>query len=64
MTRDQLNEAPGRIYHIPTVMGAVVVTYNAPGVKASLKLTPDVVADIFIGKITSWMIQDCGREPG
>src|SRR6185436_12260911 len=32
MTPDQLNEAPGRIYHIPMVMGAVAVTYNLKGV--------------------------------
>ena len=54
MTQEQLAEAPGRIYHIPMVMGAVAVTYNLPGVKAGLKLTGDIVADIFLGKITSW----------
>jgi len=35
-------------------MGAVVVTYNLPGVSKALKLTPDVVADLFLGKITKW----------
>jgi len=54
MTQDQLNEAPGRIYHIPMVMGAVAVTYNVEGVLKGLKLSPDVLADIFLGKITSW----------
>lgn len=54
MTQSQLTEAPGRIYHIPMVMGAVVVTYNVEGVKKGLKLTPDVIADIFLGKITNW----------
>ncbi len=54
MTQEQLAEAPGRIYHIPTVMGAVVVTYNVAGVEKGLKLTPDVIADIFLGKITDW----------
>ncbi|MBF0489238.1 MAG: phosphate ABC transporter substrate-binding protein PstS [Candidatus Omnitrophica bacterium] len=54
MTQDQLNEAPGRIYHIPTVMGAVVVAYNLQGVKTGLKLTGDILADIFLGKITKW----------
>jgi phosphate transport system substrate-binding protein len=38
--------------HIPTVMGAVVVTWNGP--MQSLKLTPTVLADIFLGKITKW----------
>ncbi len=54
MTQDQLNEAPGRIYHIPMVMGAVVITYNVEGLDKNLKFTPDVVADIFLDKITNW----------
>ena len=36
----------------PTVLGAVVPTYNVPGVSGELKFTPDVLADIFLGKIT------------
>jgi phosphate transport system substrate-binding protein len=40
--------------HFPTVMGAVVITYNVPGVTQSLKLTGPVIADIFNGKITKW----------
>ena len=54
MSQDQLNEAPGRIYHIPMVMGSVVVTYNLQGVESGLKLSGDVIADIFLGKITKW----------
>lgn len=54
MTQDQMTQAPGRIYHIPMVMGAVVVTYNVEGFKKGLKLTPDIIADIFLGKITKW----------
>jgi phosphate transport system substrate-binding protein len=54
MTTEQLAEAPGRLFHIPTVMGADVVAYNLEGVKKGLKLTPDVIADIFLGKITNW----------
>lgn len=54
MTDQQMADAPGRLLHIPMVMGAVVVTYNLPGVEKGLKLTPDVVADIFLGKITKW----------
>ena len=42
------------ILHIPTVMGAVVVTYNLPGVKKGLKITPDVLAGIYLGTITKW----------
>jgi phosphate transport system substrate-binding protein len=42
------------VLHFPTVLGAVVVTYNIPGVNESLNLTSDVIADIFLGKITKW----------
>lgn len=44
----------GNVLHIPTVLGGVVPTYNLPGVSATLKFTPDVLADIFLGKITKW----------
>jgi phosphate transport system substrate-binding protein len=54
MTMDQLTQAPGRIYHIPTVMGAVVIAYNVEGVVKGLKLSGDVLADIYLGKITQW----------
>jgi phosphate transport system substrate-binding protein len=46
-------KAPG-ILHIPTVAGAVVVAYNVPGVGPGIQLTPSVIADIFLGKITNW----------
>jgi phosphate transport system substrate-binding protein len=42
------------ILHIPTVMGAVVVAYNVPEIGAGLRLTPDVLAGIFLGEITMW----------
>ena len=38
----------------PTVLGAVVPTYNIDGVNAELKFTPDVLADIFLGNIKKW----------
>jgi phosphate transport system substrate-binding protein len=44
----------GPVLHIPTTLGAVVVTYNVPGVAQPLRMTPDVVADIFLRKITKW----------
>ncbi|SLM17497.1 phosphate transporter subunit; periplasmic-binding component of ABC superfamily [uncultured spirochete] len=44
---------PAQVVHIPTVIGAVVVTYNLPG-NPKLRLTGDVVADIYLGKITKW----------
>lgn len=54
MTDEQLAQTPFRVFHIPTVLGAVVPTYNIPGVNRELKFTPDVLADIFLGKITRW----------
>src|SRR4029077_16546733 len=44
----------GPVLHFPTVMGAVVITYNVPGVVRPLNLSGDVIADIFAGKITKW----------
>jgi phosphate transport system substrate-binding protein len=40
--------------HIPMASGAVVITYNLPGDNNNISLTPDVIADIFLGKITKW----------
>lgn len=54
MTEDQMTQAPGRIYHIPMVMGAEAIAYNIPGVSNGLKLTPDIIAGIYLGKITQW----------
>jgi phosphate transport system substrate-binding protein len=54
LSDDELKAAPGKIIHIPTVMGAVVVTYNLPGVARGLKLSSEDVADIYLGKITKW----------
>ena len=42
------------ILHFPTVLGAVVPTYNVAGVSESLSFTPDALAGIFLGKITRW----------
>jgi phosphate transport system substrate-binding protein len=50
----QAQVAPNEILHIPTVMGAVAVAYNVPGVDRHLRLTPDVLADIFLGTVTRW----------
>ncbi|TMA28712.1 MAG: phosphate ABC transporter substrate-binding protein PstS [Deltaproteobacteria bacterium] len=52
MSDDEMAKAPG-IQHIPTVMGAVVIVYNLPGV-TSLRLTPETLAGIYLGKITKW----------
>ncbi|HET8577855.1 MAG TPA: phosphate ABC transporter substrate-binding protein PstS [Methylomirabilota bacterium] len=53
MTDDQLKKAPGELFHIPTVLGADVATYNLPG-SPKLRFTGEVLADIFLGKITKW----------
>src|ERR1700722_5680544 len=54
MTDEQLKEAKGKILHIPTVLGAVVPADNVPGIKGEGKLTPEVLAGIFLGKIQKW----------
>jgi phosphate transport system substrate-binding protein len=54
MKPEEGKNAPGKLLHIPTTIGAVVVTYNVPGVTESLKLTPEVLAGIFLGDIKKW----------
>jgi phosphate transport system substrate-binding protein len=54
MTDQQLAEAKFKIFHIPTVLGAVVPAYNIPGVTGSIQFTPQVLAGIFLGKISNW----------
>lgn len=54
MTDAQLAQAKSPVLHFPTVLGAVVPTYNIPGVTAELKFTPQALAGIFLGKITKW----------
>jgi phosphate transport system substrate-binding protein len=54
MSDEQLGQAKFKIVHIPTVLGAVVPAYNVPGVSGEIKFTPDVLANIFMNKITNW----------
>ena len=55
MTDDQLAAAKGGpILHIPTALGAIVPTYNIPGVNAKLKFTGDTLAGIYLGDIQKW----------
>ncbi len=55
MAEDELKNAKGgMVLHFPTVLGADVVTYNLPEVKESLRLTGELIADIFLGKVTKW----------
>lgn len=57
MTDQQLATAKNNgvdIIHIPTVLGAVVPVYNVPGVRQDLHFAPEVIAGIYLGKITMW----------
>lgn len=54
MTDQQLAESKVKLFHLPTVLGAVVPVYNVPGVSGDLHLAPEVIAGIYLGKITKW----------
>jgi phosphate transport system substrate-binding protein len=65
MTDEELKEAKVKILHIPTVLGADVPAYNVPGVSGDLKFTQEVLANIFLGKITAWNDPTIAKEnPG
>jgi phosphate transport system substrate-binding protein len=53
MTPEQMQQAPGRVLHLPTVLGAVVPVYNLQGA-GELKFNGPLLADIYLGKITKW----------
>ena len=53
MTDEMLNSSPVKLVHIPTVLGAVVPIFNVPGVK-DLRFSGEVLADIYLGKISNW----------
>ena len=54
MTDEQIAASKVKVLHVPTVLGAVVPAYNIPGVTEEVKFTPDILAGIFLGKITNW----------
>ena len=54
MTDEQLSQLKFKLFHIPTVLGSVVPAYNISGVTGEIKFSPDVLANIFLGKITNW----------
>lgn len=54
MSDEDIKSAGAEVLHIPTVLGAVVLTYNLEGVKQPLKLSGQTVADIYLGNIKKW----------
>jgi len=54
MSTDEMSKARGPVMHFPTVLGALAITYNLPEIKAPLRLSGDVIADIYLGTITKW----------
>jgi phosphate transport system substrate-binding protein len=54
MTDQQISDAGGDALHIPITLGPVAVAYNLPGITEGIQLTGQNIADIFLGKITSW----------
>ncbi len=68
MTDDQLKEAEGKlktkVLNLPTVLGAVVPAYNVPGVTGEVKFTGDVLAGIFLGRITNWNDPAIAKDNG
>ena len=53
LSEKEMNEMKAEVLHIPSCLGAVVLAYNIPGVE-KLNLDGEVIADIYLGKITSW----------
>src|SRR5688572_25353073 len=54
MTDSAIAAIQGNVLHIPTVLGGVVPTYNLPGLSGAIRFTPEILADIFLGKLTKW----------
>jgi phosphate transport system substrate-binding protein len=54
MTDDQMKAAGGDVIHVPVALGAIVMTYNLPGVQTELKLTPEAIAGIYLGSVKKW----------
>lgn len=55
MTDEEMSRTRhGAVLHFPTVLGAVVITYNLPSVTQPLRLTGEVIGDVFLGAITKW----------
>lgn len=65
MTDEQISKMTIKPLHFPSVLGAVVPSYNIPGVTAELKFTPETLAGIYLGKITKWNDSQLAKDnPG
>jgi phosphate transport system substrate-binding protein len=54
LSNDQLQKIGAPVLHIPTTLGAVVLTYNIPGIPQGMKLTGELISQIFLGKVQKW----------
>jgi phosphate transport system substrate-binding protein len=55
MNESQIQAVTGNVIHVPTVLGAVVVTYNLPTLgDTKLKFDGNLLVDIFMGRVTKW----------
>ena len=54
MSDEQIAASKVKVLHVPTVLGAVVPAYNIPGISGEVKFTPEILAGIFLGKISNW----------
>jgi len=55
MNESQIAAVNSNVLHVPTVLGAVVVTYNLPALgDTKLKLDGNALVDIFMGRIVKW----------
>lgn len=54
LNEEQSKKAGAPVLHIPMAAGGVVVTYNIPGVSSDIKMTPNLISEIYLGKITNW----------
>lgn len=54
LSDDQMKAINGEVVHVPVTLGPAAIAYNLPGVKEGLKLSGQVLADIYLGKITKW----------
>jgi phosphate transport system substrate-binding protein len=65
MTDEEMAKVGGNVLHIPTVLGAVVPSYNLTGVSQTVRFTPEALADIFLGTIKRWNdIRLASANPG